>query len=113
MTPGSVWKYDAVGHTHEANEELSRIVGKGVFDNPKPTRLIKRILYLATSTRTNDIVLDFFAGSGTTAHSVMALNHDDGGNRAFICIQDSAKIDRGGYGEIYIIHEGLWTKADP
>ena len=100
MIPGSVWKYDAVGHTHEANEELSRIVGKGVFDNPKPTRLIKRILYLATSTHTNDIVLDFFAGSGTTAHSVMGLNHDDGGNRAFICIQDSAKIDRGGYGEI-------------
>lgn len=100
IIPGSVWKYDAVGHTHEANEELSRIVGKGVFDNPKPTRLIKRILYLATSTDGNDIVLDFFAGSGTTAHSVMGLNCDDGGNRRFICIQDSKKINREGYNEI-------------
>lgn len=100
MIPGSVWRYDSVGHTHEANEELSRIVGKGVFDNPKPTRLVKRILYLATSAHANDVVLDFFAGSGTTAHSVMGINCDDGGNRRFICIQDSKKIDREGYKEI-------------
>lgn len=100
MIPGSVWKYDSVGHTHEANEELSRIVGKGVFDNPKPTRLIKRILYLATGAHAGDIVLDFFAGSGTTAHSVMDINCDDWGNRRFICIQDSKKIDREGYKEI-------------
>lgn len=97
VTSGSLWKYEDVGHTHEANEELARLVGKGVFDNPKPVRLLKRILDLATSPRGNDIVLDFFAGSGTTAHAVLLSNVADGGNRRFMCIQDNVVINRGEY----------------
>ena len=92
MVAGSLWKYDDVGHTHEANEELAGIVGKGAFDNPKPTKLIKRILALATRCGTEDIVLDFFAGSGTTAQSVLEMNSADNGNRRFICVQDEIPI---------------------
>lgn len=100
VTSGSLWKYEDVGHTHEANEELARLVGKGVFDNPKPVRLITRILDLSTSAHDNDIVLDFFAGSGTTAHAVLLSNMSDGGNRRFICIQDNVVINRGKHGTI-------------
>lgn len=87
LTTGSLWKYDEVGHTHEANEELAKLVGKGVFENPKPSRLIKRMILLATEKDNNDIILDFFAGSGTTAHAVMEQNKLDNGNRKFILIQ--------------------------
>ena len=97
VTSGSLWKHEDVGHTHEANEELARLVGKGVFDNPKPVRLLKRILDLATNAKDNDIVLDFFAGSGTTAHAVLLSNVADGGNRRFMCIQDNVVINRGEY----------------
>jgi len=94
ITVGSIWGYEDVGHTHEANEELSDLIGKGVFDNPKPVKLIKRILQLSTNSKCNDIVLDFFAGSGTTAHAVLELNKEDNGNRKFICIQENVVIDR-------------------
>ncbi len=93
MVSGSLWKYEDVGHTHGANEELSDLIGKGVFDNPKPVKLIKRILQLSTNSKGNDIVLDFFAGSGTTAHSVLGLNKEDGGNRKFICVQIPETIE--------------------
>jgi len=89
-TPGSVWKYDEVGHTHLANEQLASLLGKGVFDNPKPVGLVKRCLQLCTSE--DDIVLDFFAGSGTTAQSVLELN-EDSNNREFICVQMPEVLD--------------------
>jgi len=57
------------------------------FSTPKPTRLIKRILQLCTTANENDIILDFFSGSATTAHAVMQLNAEDGGNRRYICVQ--------------------------
>lgn len=82
---GDVWHFDDVGHTHSSNEELADIVGKGMFDNPKPTGLIKKAIQLSCTK--DDIVMDFFAGSGTTAHAVMAQNAEDGGNRKWICVQ--------------------------
>ena len=97
ITPGSLWKYEDVGHTHFANEELASILGKGVFDNPKPTKLIRRIIHLSTEKSNEDIILDFFAGSGTTAHAVLEQNKEDGGNRIFICIQDKQNVTRGKY----------------
>ena len=97
MTAGSLWRYDEVGHTHQANEELAGLVGKGIFDNPKPLGLIRRVLQLATVPDGNDIVLDFFAGSGTTAHAVLDQNVKDGGSRTFICIQDPVPVNRDGY----------------
>ncbi len=85
-TVGSLWTYQDVGSTHQANEELSSIMGKGVFNNPKGTKLIQRVFQTANLS-SDDIVLDSFAGSGTTAHAVLALNKEDGGNRKFILIE--------------------------
>jgi len=87
-----MWFYEQAGHTHGNNEELAALVGKGIFDNPKGTKLIKRILNVA-NTNKNDIILDFFAGSGTTAHAVMQLNAEDGGNRKFILAQLDEEIN--------------------
>ena len=58
-----------------------------IFDTTKPTGLIRKILGLSTDSESGDIILDFFAGSGTTAHAVMTQNSEDGGNRKFICVQ--------------------------
>lgn len=87
VTPITIWPYDEVGHNHEANDELKELKLSGVFDNPKPTRLIKRMLELSVTKDTDDIVLDFFAGSGTTAQAVLEMNELDGGNRRFIAVQ--------------------------
>jgi len=91
---GTLWTYLETGSTHQANEELSEIFGKGFFNNPKHTGLIKRCVQLATSTKSNDIVLDSFAGSGTTAHAVLDLNKEDGGNRKFILVECEDYADK-------------------
>ena len=85
VTPVTLWSYDEVGHNHEASNELKALDLGGVFTNPKPTRLIKRALLLATNS--DDLILDFFAGSGTTADAVFQLNSEGGGNRRFIMVQ--------------------------
>lgn len=87
VTPVTIWLNDEVGNTHKANNELKALMGGGIFDNPKPTDLIKRILQLSTSPSEGHIVLDFFAGSCTTADAVLDLNQTDSGNRRFICVQ--------------------------
>jgi adenine-specific DNA-methyltransferase len=73
------------GMNQEATKELRELLGEQVLDYPKPTSMIKGLL--AVTTRNDDVVLDFFAGSGTTAHAVLDLNKKDGGNRKFILIQ--------------------------
>ena len=83
ITPLTLWTYPEVGHTQSATQEVNRI--GTAFANPKPHTLIDRILRIATGP--NDIVLDSFAGSGTTAHAVLALNKADGGNRRFILVE--------------------------
>ena len=89
--PQTFWGYDEVGHTQEAKKELIATVNfpnsDSVFDTPKPTRLIKRILQLATVANEEAIVMDFFAGSGSTMHAVMAQNAEDGGNRQCILVE--------------------------
>ena len=87
VVPVTIWRYDEVGHNHEANNELKELGLNGVFDNPKPSRLFKRAIYLASSMEKDDIILDFFAGSSTTASAVMSLNAEDGGTRRFIMMQ--------------------------
>lgn len=80
------WDNKSVGHTQEATQEIGKIFGKAtIFDYPKPTRLVERIVQIAT--KKNSIILDSFAGSGTTAHAVLDLNKKDGGNRKFILIE--------------------------
>jgi adenine-specific DNA-methyltransferase len=79
----TIWKYEDVGHNQEGKKEINELFPEAtVFDTPKPARLLDRVLRLATDQ--NAIVLDTFAGSGTTAHAVLKLNAQDGGNRRFI-----------------------------
>jgi adenine-specific DNA-methyltransferase len=84
-TVGSLWKFDEVGSTHDANEEIATILNKGVFATPKTVGLIKRCVQISTDK--NSIILDSFAGSGTTAQAVLELNKEDGGNRKFILVE--------------------------
>ena len=97
MTEGvvatTIWQYDDVGHSQEGRQELKKLFDdKGYFDGPKPLRLLSRILQIANLDK-NSIVLDFFSGSATTAHAVMKLNAEDGGNRKFIMVQLPEKTD--------------------
>ena len=89
--PQTLWTYDEVGHTQEAKKELLASVefpnSDVVFDTPKPTRLMRRILQLGTAPDTNDLVVDFFAGTGTTMDALYAQNAEDGGNRRCILVQ--------------------------
>lgn len=85
VTPETWWGRDKAGDNKVARYELKELFPENIFDTPKPVQLLKRILQLAT--KDNDLILDFFAGSGTTAHAVMDLNAKDGGNRKFICVQ--------------------------
>lgn len=71
--------------SNKGTKELQLLLGKGVFDFPKPIELLKMLVTIGTDG--NDIILDFFSGSATTAHAVMQLNAEDGGNRRFICVQ--------------------------
>jgi len=84
--PNTWWTFQEVGHNDAANKELKALFNsKAPFDTPKPTALIKQMLMMSSSG--GDIVLDFFAGSSTTAHAVMQLNAEDGGKRKFIMVQ--------------------------
>jgi DNA modification methylase len=87
------WPHVEVGHNQEATRELKDMLeGRSVFETPKPVRLIKRILQLATDR--DSIVLDSFAGSGTTGHAVLQTNKEDGGNRRFILVELEQDIAR-------------------
>lgn len=87
IVPTSILFYKDVGHSQEGRQELKKIFDdKGYFDGPKPIRLIRRLLTMA-NTDDDSIILDFFSGSATTAHAVMQLNAEDGGNRQFIMVQ--------------------------
>ena len=85
-TVTNLWPYAEVGHTDEAMKELKNLFDGSVpFDTPKPTRLVERILTIATDK--DSYILDFFSGSATTAHAVMKKNMEDGGNRKYILVQ--------------------------
>ena len=86
VTPMTVWTFDEVGHGQEATRELRDLMGAAVFTSPKPIRYITRFIQIGM-TKEDDIVLDFFSGSATTAHAVMKLNSEDGGNRKYILVQ--------------------------
>ena len=94
VSPVTIWPHKEVGHNHEASNELKQLLGQGVFSNPKPTRLIQRIVQLAAGDpEESHIVLDFFAGSGTTGHAVMKQNAQDGGCRRYILVQLQEAVD--------------------
>jgi adenine-specific DNA-methyltransferase len=85
MPPVTFWDYEMAGSTRQSNNELASLVGKGVFPNPKPTKLISLIIDLFEDTKM--VILDFFAGSATTAHAMFLQNLQDSGNRQFILVQ--------------------------
>ena len=86
VTPMTIWKYTEVDHSQGATQKLAKLFdGKKYFDYPKPVLLLKRCVQLYT--QDNDIILDFFSGSATTAHAVMELNKEDDGHRKFIMVQ--------------------------
>ena len=93
ILPNTVWFNEEVGSTQKAKEQLKAILNANVFDTPKPIDLIKKIIQISTTFNKNDLILDFFAGSGTTAHAAMAQNLEDGGNRKFILVQLDEKIN--------------------
>jgi len=82
-----------VGYTTNGTREVTEIFKGKYFDFPKPSTLIKVFIEQASSINSQDIILDFFAGSCTTAHAVLELNREDGGNRKFICVQLPEKCD--------------------
>ena len=89
VVPRSLWAWEEVGSTRHSKQELSEVMSapasSDLFVTPKPTGLIKRILQIATDH--DSLVLDSFAGSGTTAHAALDLNKEDGGNRKFILVE--------------------------
>jgi adenine-specific DNA-methyltransferase len=115
VVPPTWWTFEDVGHNDEAQKETGELLGKKIFSTPKPIRFIRRILDIATSQ--NDIVVDFFAGSGSTAHAVLNLNEQDGGDRQFICVQmpealeETSEAYKAGYRTIAEICKARITKA--
>ena len=93
IVPNTWWSHEDAGHTDEAQKELQTLFpGESVFATPKPTRLIQRILQIATDK--DSLVLDSFGGSGTTGHAVLKQNAEDGGTRRFILVEMEEKIAR-------------------
>ena len=86
MAPTSILFYKDVGHSQEGAKEVVALLDKGVFDGPKPVRLLKRLLTLA-NLKEDSIVLDFFSGSGSTAHALMSFNAEKQKNCKFILVQ--------------------------
>ncbi len=115
MSQISILDYSEVGHSDEANRELKKLMGGGVFDYPKPTRLLQRLIHLGMSK--DGIVLDFFSGSATTAHASMKMNAEDGGHRKFIMIQlpetvgDKKEAKEAGYSTICEIARDRISRA--
>ena len=85
VTPMTLWTFEEAGHNQIATREVRDIFNGAVFTSPKPLKYISR--YLQIGMNKDDIILDFFSGSATTAHAVMQLNAEDGGNRKFIMVQ--------------------------
>ncbi len=80
-----------IGSTKSGSDEINMLLGSQLFSFPKPSSLIKFFIHVTTSE--NDLILDFFSGSGTTAHAVMQLNAEDGGKRRYICVQLPEETD--------------------
>lgn len=92
VTAQTVWLHQDVGNTQDARREINAFGFAGQFETPKPTALLERVIELATTP--NSVMLDSFAGSGTTAHAVLEANRRDGGNRRFILVEMEDYADR-------------------
>lgn len=101
MVPVDFWSYEDSGSTDLASKEVDSLIGRKIFDFPKPKELIQRMMTLRINGEIDKdfIILDFFSGSGTTAHAVMDLNARDGGNRKFIMVQLDEPVRKGSEAE--------------
>ena len=92
MAPTSILFYKDVGHSQEGAKEVVALLDKGVFDGPKPVRLLKRLITLANLSD-DSIVLDFFSGSASTAHALMSFNVEKDKHCRFILVQLPEETD--------------------
>ena len=119
MVPVDLWRQEDTGTTDQASKELESLLGRKIFDFPKPKELIMRIVSLLINgdDGKENIILDFFSGSATTAHAVMRLNADDGGHRKFILVQlpemtaEKSEARKAGYETICDIGEERIRRA--
>lgn len=111
VVPQTLWKHEEVSHSQDGKKELNNIIDGNVFDTPKPYQLINRILEISTDK--NSIILDSFAGSGTTAHAVLNLNKQDGGNRKFILIEMEYYANTITAERVKRVIKGYGTEAKP
>lgn len=93
MVPVTIWDHEFAGHNHQANDELKALGMAGCFSSPKPTKLMGRILELTTTGSEDEIVLDFFVGSGTFGEAVVRQNLADGGSRRYLVVQLPEQLD--------------------
>jgi adenine-specific DNA-methyltransferase len=104
VVPQTYWNWKDVGSTRNAKQELSAIMeagpGEDLFITPKPTKLLSRIIEIATTSESEDLVLDFFGGTATTGHAVLAANAKDSGTRRFILVQYPEQTDSPRYSTI-------------
>ena len=91
VVPTTYWSYDDCGHNDEARKEVKELFEKPPFDSPKPTRLLKQVIRIATDK--DDLILDFFSGSATTAHAILQYNAEDDSKRKFIMVQLPEETD--------------------
>ena len=98
VVPSTWWPFTEVGHNDEASKETGELLGRKIFDTPKPVRFLKRLITIGTGK--DDIVMDFFGGSGTTGQAVFQQNAEDGGNRRFVLVQLPEKIQQEGFATI-------------
>jgi len=91
ITPINLWEHGFAGNTDDGTRDLKELLGEKVFDNPKPVQLLKRVIEHGLDSQS--IVLDFFAGSGTTGQAVMAQNAADSGSRRYILVQLPEPLD--------------------
>jgi adenine-specific DNA-methyltransferase len=113
VVPSTIWEHVEVGHTDSAKKELNAVFLDGAareFITVKPTTLIQRILQIATDK--DSIILDSFAGSGTTAHAVAALNAADGGNRRFVLVECEDYVDSITAERVRRVMQGVPTAKD-
>jgi adenine-specific DNA-methyltransferase len=93
QTPRSLLVDERFGRTRTGTTDLGLVITEGVFDNPKPVKLIRHMLTISAKSDPSALILDFFAGSGTTAQAVLEMNEEDGGNRKFILVQLPEVVD--------------------
>ncbi|OZI50751.1 site-specific DNA-methyltransferase [Bordetella genomosp. 4] len=102
IVPTTIWLHEDAGHNIEGKSLIREMFGDeaSVFDTPKPVRLIERLITMCESDHHQDIVMDFFAGSGTTAHAVLKQNSQDMGRRRYVLVQIPEPLEKLGYKSI-------------